>query len=207
MAVCVAEFDRSNPEAVKWARRRAAALVAGIPTETRIAVRMAIAQGISHGITPGATALLVRGLVGLTRQQAASVVDLHSRLSSASPGSWVRVGTRAVRVPKRGMAPAEIAAAADRYAARLRRRRAMTIARTETVNAANQGQLMLWRQARRKGQIPKNAKRRWIATMDSRTRDKHRALHGVTVELDESFPGGIEPGQEPNCRCTQGLVA
>lgn len=51
--------------------------------------------------------------------------------------------------------------------------------------------------------------KRWLATLDSRTRSKHAHLDGKTIPVDERFPGGAmypgdfpSAGQNINCRCT-----
>ena len=52
-------------------------------------------------------------------------------------------------------------------------------------------------------------KKRWIATLDGRTRDSHRKLHGKTVDVDEKFPNGLMFPGDPRgdakelyqCRC------
>jgi len=58
--------------------------------------------------------------------------------------------------------------------------------------------------------------KRWIATLDRRTRDAHRHLHGETVGVDEMFMSdGYEAegphlfgvaAQDVNCRCTSSPV-
>lgn len=52
-------------------------------------------------------------------------------------------------------------------------------------------------------------KKTWIATLDFRTRDSHRALDGVQVGIHDKFPNGLmepgdpsgEPAEVYNCRC------
>lgn len=45
--------------------------------------------------------------------------------------------------------------------------------------------------------------RTWLSSADERVRPAHRVLNGVTVGLDEEFPGGIRsPAEEVACRCT-----
>jgi uncharacterized protein with gpF-like domain len=52
-------------------------------------------------------------------------------------------------------------------------------------------------------------KKTWIATLDFRTRDSHRALDGVQVGIHDKFPNGLmepgdpsgEPAEVCNCRC------
>jgi len=83
------------------------------------------------------------------------------------------------------------------------------IAQTEIHRGQSQGRLDGLRQAASKGVI---MKKRWVATLDSRTRDEHRDLDGTTVELDDNFVSEEGKGQAPgqlgsassdiNCRCT-----
>ncbi len=74
--------------------------------------------------------------------------------------------------------------------------RATAIARTETAQAfeaANQ-------QAMKESGVVSSQS--WLTAQDSRVRISHQALEGVTVPLGETWPGGITPGSEINCRCT-----
>lgn len=87
---------------------------------------------------------------------------------------------------------------------------AETIARTETLGAANGGTLDAWRQS---GVVRKKA---WLASLDGRERDDHRAAHSryqqEPIGLDQNFTvgGATGPGpgmlgaadQDVNCRCT-----
>ena len=92
--------------------------------------------------------------------------------------------------------------------------RAAVIARTETHNAANFGQIEAIKDTGLK------ARKEWISAADDRTRDEefnHVAADGQTVELDASFsisgeslaypgdPGG-SAGNVINCRCATGFV-
>ena len=93
---------------------------------------------------------------------------------------------------------------------------AMRNARTAITGAQNAGRQDSYRHAEDLGI---KLKRRWIATLDDRTRHEHRELHGQVVEIDEPFvvdgeeimfPG--DPSAEPslvyNCRCaTESVVA
>jgi uncharacterized protein with gpF-like domain len=96
--------------------------------------------------------------------------------------------------------------------------RAMRIARTETVTAANAA-----------GQIYANTSgmemnKTWIAVKDKRTRHDHSIVDGTTIDINLPFnvgtaqmmhpgartqPNGLEvPAKEiVNCRCTVGYVA
>jgi SPP1 gp7 family putative phage head morphogenesis protein len=75
--------------------------------------------------------------------------------------------------------------------------RATLIARTETAQAfeyANQ------RAMTESGVV---VGKRWLTANDERTENLCRSLEGITVPLDQPFPGGVEPGFiHPGCRCT-----
>ena len=80
-------------------------------------------------------------------------------------------------------------------------------ARTAVTSAQNSGRVETYRKAAAMGI---EIKKRWLATEDERTRDSHRELDGVTVELNEAFPNGLQypgdpkgaPAEVYNCRCT-----
>ncbi|WP_181392080.1 phage minor head protein [Deinococcus irradiatisoli] len=42
----------------------------------------------------------------------------------------------------------------------------------------------------------------WRSAHDSRVRDKHAAMDGEEVRLDEDFNNGLRYPSGPNCRCT-----
>lgn len=84
-------------------------------------------------------------------------------------------------------------------------------ARTAITGAQNAGRQEQMNQAAAAG-IKVN--KRWVATMDNRTRDLHRARDGEEVAYDDEFSGGIEYPGDPtappeevyNCRCTMETV-
>lgn len=86
----------------------------------------------------------------------------------------------------------------------------MTFARTAMTGAQNAGRQAQMEDAEDMGI---KVKKRWLATLDSRTRDTHAELDGQEVPVDEPFEvDGMEimypgdPNAEPelvyNCRCT-----
>lgn len=85
--------------------------------------------------------------------------------------------------------------------------RALRIARTETIGAANAGAMF----AAKSTGLP--LKKEWLATMDTRTRETHAEADGQTRGMDEPFTVGgflmeqpgdpsAPPGEVINCRCT-----
>lgn len=83
-------------------------------------------------------------------------------------------------------------------------------ARTMTTSFENLGRLDGMKKMKENGTI---VKKQWLATNDSRTRDAHAELNGVTAEIDEPFVNQIGQIMYPgdpnasaanlyNCRCT-----
>jgi hypothetical protein len=91
----------------------------------------------------------------------------------------------------------------DRYAAKKLRERALTIARTETMEAINTGQRTEWRSAQRTGLLGPKAEREWM-TVDNAC-PICLPMDGVRVLLDGgSFPVPGPPAHQ-RCRCTEGI--
>ena len=87
-------------------------------------------------------------------------------------------------------------------------------ARTATTGAQNSGRMETMHMAQEMGI---KVRKRWLATLDSRTRDSHQSLDGQEVDVDEPFesdfgdimfPGdpSADPADVYNCRCTMVYV-
>ena len=87
-------------------------------------------------------------------------------------------------------------------------------ARTAMTSAQNAGRMEMLHEAEEEGV---KAKKKWIATLDDRTRDAHADLDGEIVDVDEYFKNDIgeilypgDPSADPanvyNCRCRLGYV-
>lgn len=85
-----------------------------------------------------------------------------------------------------------------------------TFARTSMTGAQNAGRIERMEEAQEMGI---KTRKKWVATLDSRTRDAHQDLDGQTAEVDEPFhselgnimyPGdpSADPANVYNCRCT-----
>jgi SPP1 gp7 family putative phage head morphogenesis protein len=89
--------------------------------------------------------------------------------------------------------------------------RALMIARTETMDASNEGQQEAWDQAVDDGLLTGDEQQEWIATGDQKCCDSCDSMDGQTVDLGEDFEDNDGetydgPPAHPNCRCTVGLV-
>lgn len=182
-------FDMTNPFAVTAARTGTGFLVREIVESQRFAIQGVIERAIVNGMPPREAAKHIREIVGLTSRQAMAIETYRDSLRAGGL-SWGNTNR-----------------AADKYAARLLRERALTIARTETIRAANDGQLALWRQAQADGLIGPMTRKRWITTPDDRRCAACAAMHGQEVLLAETFGGaGYGPPLHPKCRCAMALV-
>lgn len=83
----------------------------------------------------------------------------------------------------------------------------MRIARTETTRLESKGRYDMYKKGENMGI---KLKKKWISTVDSRTRHSHLYLQGEIVGLDEKFSNGLlrpadkggRPEEVVNCRCT-----
>lgn len=92
---------------------------------------------------------------------------------------------------------------------------AIRIIRTEGMTAINAGTDAAYTVAEERGV---KMGRRWVATLDDRTRDDHRSMDGVETQEDglfhlpngetAPFPAwqGLSSGERINCRCTESAI-
>ncbi len=117
-------FDPIGAEAIKWSTEHTAALVVELTDKTMQAIQEYITLGIKEGKSLQKIAMELRPLVGLTEKNIFAVANFEERLILDRP-EWTAARQRA---------------STDSYARRLHRRRATTIARTETAFALTEGQ-------------------------------------------------------------------
>lgn len=117
-------FDVIGLEAVKWATKHTATLVTEVTDETTKAIRAYITQGINTGKSIDKIARELRPLVGLTEKQIIATANFQEMLIVERP-EWTAARQRS---------------STEAYARRLHRKRATTIARTETAFALTEGQ-------------------------------------------------------------------
>lgn len=185
----VGAFDVTNPLVTDWIRQHSAELVIQISEESKQAIRDLVARAYAEGIPAQSLARMIRSSIGLTSRQARAVSNLRARM--------IADGKKADQIEK----------VTERYAARLLRRRAEMIARTELIKAETQGQLALWKQQIDAGMLPGDVRKEWIVTEDDRLCPECQDMDGATVAVDSDFVGAEEgPPLHPNCRCSLRLV-
>lgn len=178
-------WDMGNPRIRQYVARRTGELVQGIKDDVREHVRDLVARSFTEALTPGDVAREIKGSIGLHKRYRLAVRNYRKRL--------VEEGKPKGQVEKLSL----------RYEQRLLKSRAMTVARTESHRAANQGQRSVWREAAAQGYIDRSTARRvWV--VDGNPCDICEPLDGTETTLDEPYPGGYEPGEvHPQCMCIE----
>lgn len=180
-------FDVRNPLFDQAVQEHQARLVREVTGETRRAIANIIERGYRDGWPPVQIAPLIRETVGLTARQAQAVLTFHQ--------AQLTRGVRGDVATDRAM----------RYAGRMRQRRAMTIARTETARAAVTGRLAGYQQAADRGLFsPDLAELEWSAVQQD-PEEICGHLDGQRVPFGETFDGLLPPAH-PCCRCSVHLV-
>jgi SPP1 gp7 family putative phage head morphogenesis protein len=211
-------FNLMNPETVSFLEKYTFPLIQQISAGTRDAVQEVVVRAFKEGGHPYQQARTIKSFIGLTAYQTRAVQNYRDALSSSSTlsqslnralrdGRFDSTIRRAAR-NNTGLSQDQIDKMTARYQERFLQYRATTIARSESIRAANMGQRALWKQAVSQGLLKSGTKRIWITSGDDRTCDICDDLDGETAGLDEEFDDGIMDPPDPHsdCRCTTALV-
>ncbi len=179
-----------NPRALQYIDATAAEFLAGAENVSRDAILQQTKRAFSEGMAPRELARKIRRNVGGTNQQIRSIEIFEDRLVA------------------QGVSNAQIEARVGKFASAQIRKRSLSIARTETIRAANGGQRIVWQDAVSRRLLKKKAvKQRWQVTPDDRLDiEVCEPMEGQLVALGESFITGtgsaVEgPPAHPMCRC------
>lgn len=186
------DFKGVNPFAVRAARNQSAQLVTRVSAQSRKAIQSIVTQSIESGIAPVDAARLIRLVIGLNEPQSLAVLNFRQRLEKA------------------GASVDRVAAAVERYSAKLLRQRAMNIARTELIDALTAGQQASWLQAQERGLLPPRTEQEWLVTPDDRLCPVCRPMSGARAPLGGFFNTPLGPRRgptlHPQCRCALRLA-
>ena len=187
----IASFNMSNPYAANYARSEVGRMISGITDTTLQGIRRLIEAGIEEGIDVRTTARSIRSMIGLTEQQTNWVMNYEYDLLQRGSVS--------------------IDEKVERYANKLIRNRAQTIARTESLDAMNAGQQAAWRAAVDQDMLPKDVEQIWIVSDDERLCEICAPMEDQTAPMGGYFQTGDgrqvrrPPEPHPRCRCTVAL--
>lgn len=176
-----------DPNFARAAEEHEARLVREVTAETRRGISNTIVRAYRQGLHPYDVAPTIRGTVGLTARQANAVLTYSESLR------------------KKGVRPDVVSEQALRYAARMRARRAKTIARTETVRAATMGRLASYDHAAASGLFDMALAEIEWSSVQADPMEICAQLNGTRVPLGATFDGLLPPAH-PNCRCAVHLV-
>lgn len=186
-------FDKTNPNSLAYASRRAGQLVTSIDDLTRQAIRKIIIDSFNEQIDVRRTAVRIKNIIGLHPKWA----DAVTKFEKNEFDRLIQAGIKEARAIERAQK------SASAYADRLKSARAKTIARTEIQIAQNEGRMEGYRQADEAGYIDPATMKMWITAPDERTCDICAPLNGEVVPWLAPFSIGLEkPIVHPNCRCT-----
>ena len=206
-------FDMFNPRTVGFLNGYSMDLIKGITDQTRDSIRQVIVDAFQNGGHPREQAREIREMIGLTPYQQRAVDNYRAALEGGSQADLQNALGRALRDGRydrsllsamqnqTSLPPAKVDVMVGRYEERFINYRATTIARTESLRAANKGQRALWEQAVEQGLLPGDVEREWEVSGDERTCDECNDLDGETARLDEEFAPGIMEPPDPHPDC------
>ena len=194
-------FDLINPYAVSYAQQKLPQIVQSYVADAKVVIREIITEAVSGKYTAQGAAMEIRNHIGLTRLYSGAVRNYR------------------VRLAEQGIIGERLDGKVERYAAKLLRLRATTIARTEIIQSQAAGQRALWNEAANAGLINRmTAQREWMTRFDERTCKLCAPMHGARIPFSGVYTqpelGNVDvfgeilngPPLHPNCRCREVLI-
>lgn len=193
VGTAVASVDLAAVDAlsVQYAQTQGSKLIRSITDTQRATVRAVMGDALDGQFTGDKAARLIRDTVGLHPAWAQAVVNQRERVFN--------------NALKEGKPLDKAEALADtmsaRYAAKLLRRRADNIARTEILTSENLGRFASWADSIGQGYGRADDVKEWDAELNECC-DICREIHGEVVQWDQPFSNGkLMPPAHPSCRC------
>lgn len=175
-------FDNKAEKAVKAASQRAGRAVTAVTKEVQANIRNLITAAVRDGIPPYDAARTIVPLIGLTPQAGQAVLKYRRELINA------------------GLTLAKVNEKVDKYAEEKLQERGETIARTEIMDALNEGADKALEQAQDKGLLTEDATKEVILDPDACEECQAIAAQGPVPIGDDFSEDG--PPFHPRCRCT-----
>lgn len=187
-------FNMRNPLAIQYAKVESAKLIKDISEETRQAIRNVLSNAFQFGGSPKEQTTLLRGIIGLTSRDQKILTQYREALTA------------------HGLDSEEVQKLVQEMYDKKLTARCETIARTETINAANEGQRLAWIQAKKDGLLTDSWIREWVVTPDDRLCPTCSAMEGQTTSIEGKFTSANDgskidgPTLHSRCRCTTKLI-
>jgi hypothetical protein len=192
------DFDITNVRAVRFLRQEKLRLQGEITRKLTRAVRRALVEGTEAGLNPIAQARGFRSVLGLTETQDAAVKNFERLLREGSSEALNRElrdhrfdGSIRRAIDGDPLTSEQIDRMTRRYRERFVKERSETIARTESLRAANAGRHEMIQQAVEAGKIdPDRLTQQWFTQLDERERKSHRFMNEQKRGFGEAFTSG-----------------
>lgn len=194
-------FDLINPYAVNYSSRKLPQIVESYKDDARRIISRIITDAVSGKYTAQTAAKEIKEHIGLTERYSMAVANRRADL----------IGE--------GITGERLEAKVERYAEKLLKSRAKTIARTEIIQAQVSGQRALWNEAARQGIFDRTtAKNVWDTHEDERACPLCMAMDGQEIQFGgvythpelgnlNIFGELLQPANmHPNCRCREKLL-
>lgn len=197
----VLEFNTQTPGILSWINERGAEFVTVCTQEQKDAIAALLTKKMRDSHTVDELARLIRPCIGLTEGQAKANARYYDSIVANLKKEHPRMKPDSIR--KKAMD------AAQKYAERQHRERAMTIAQTESAFAYNKGADEGIRQAQSEGYLG-TMKKRWSTSGDDAVCELCASLEGMEVDMDSDFNIGgrmlfrgqhMLPPAHPRCAC------
>lgn len=197
----VFEFNTQTPGILSWISERGAEFVTASTQEQKDAIAALLTKKMRDSHTVDELARLIRPCIGLTEGQAKANARYYDNIVENLRKEHPRMKPDSIQ--KKALD------AAQKYAERQHRERAMTIAQTESAFAYNKGADEGIRQAQAEGYLGV-MKKRWSTSGDDRVCELCASLEGMEVDMDADFNIGgkllfrgqhMLPPAHPRCAC------
>lgn len=194
-------FNLQTPGVIRWIQSRGAEMVTVSTQRQKDAISLLLEDKMRNSHTVDELARLIRPCVGLYRQQAAAVSNFYDHMVKTLTEQHPR--TKPERIQLKALDKA------TKYAERLHRQRAVTIAQTEMAFAYNYGADEGIRQAQADFLIGR-CEKIWSTSGDDRVCPDCAALDGQRVGMEDTFfsgnrvvydENGLYPPRHPRCAC------
>lgn len=176
--------DEQAMQIARFITNRGGQLIREVSVNQYVAINTLVKQAaLTDTLTIDQLARAIRPTIGLTTRQTQTTFRYYEKLREAGLSHQKALERQAT------------------YAAKIHRRRARTIARTETAYAYNYGMDATVKQYASEGLLPVMVKR-WYTARNERVCKACGPLHGEIVPMGSPFSIGKElPPLHPNCRC------
>lgn len=191
------EFSPENPRIKKWIKKNTAKNVTALSKESKkaitSAIKEAVSQSLKRGLPPRKTAQIIKASgIGLNDRQQTAMINFQFKLMD------------------QGVTGVKLKAKVDREFNKKLKARTLTIARTEGMEAVNQGNREMWNQFADKGLVDlSKTKKKWHTAPqdnDDPCTDMDQKVILATEAWDTELGTFDSPPIHPNCNCSEEMI-